>query len=187
MADISVKYMGLELGSPIIAASSGLTAQINRIKEFEEAGVGAVVVKSLFEEQISNEAEFLSTQSQLYPESADYLHYYLRQNSIARYLELVTNIKAAVKIPVIASINCYSGGEWTSFAKEIEGVGADGLELNIYSLPLNIHKSSDTIEQEYLDVVKEVSSLIKIPVAVKIASTFTNLPAFVNGLKAHGA
>lgn len=187
MSDISVKYMGLQLSSPIIAASSGLTAQVDRVKEFEAAGVGAIVVKSLFEEQISNEAEFLTTQSQLYPESADYLHYYLRQNSIDRYLELITNLKAAVKVPVIASINCYSGGEWTSFAKEIEGVGADGLELNIYSLPLNIHKSSDTIEEEYLDVVSQVSKLLKIPVSVKIASTFSNLPGFVNGLKAHGA
>jgi dihydroorotate dehydrogenase (fumarate) len=90
-------------------------------------------------------------------------------------------------VPVIASINCYSGGEWTSFAKEIEKAGADGLELNIYSLPLDIYKSSNDIETEYLNVVEKVSKQLKIPVAVKIASTFTNLPGFVNALKAHGA
>jgi dihydroorotate dehydrogenase (fumarate) len=187
MTDISVNYMGLKLCSPVMAASSGLTAQLDRVAEFEKAGVGAIVVKSLFEEQIVNEAEFLQSQSHDYPESADYLHHYLRQNSIDRYLELVTAVKRKVSVPVIASINCYSAGEWTQFAKEIEGAGADGLELNIYSLPLNVYKKSDEIEREYLNVVEKVSRQIKIPVAVKIASTFTNLPGFVNGLKAHGA
>ncbi len=187
MSDISVNYMGLKLSSPILAASSGLTAQLDRVSEFEKAGVGAIVVKSLFEEQIVNEADFLRSQSHDYPESADYLHHYLRQNSIDRYLKLVSDVKSTVSVPVIASINCYSTGEWTSFAKEIESAGADGLELNIYSLPLNVHTKSDEIEKEYLQVVSKVSSLLKIPVAVKIASNFTNLPGFVNGLKAHGA
>lgn len=187
MSNLSVNYMGLFLKSPIIAASSGLTAQLDKVVAFEEAGVGAIVVKSLFEEQIVNEAEFLSTQSQNYPESADYLHHYLRQHSIDRYLKLIQDIKSAVKVPVIASINCYSTGEWTLFAKKIEEAGADGLELNIYSLPLNILKSSNDIEKEYLDVVGKVSRTIKIPVAVKIANNFTNIPGFVNGLKAYGA
>lgn len=187
MTDISVNYMGLKLRSPIIAASSGLTAQLNRVAEFDKAGVGAIVVKSLFEEQIVNEAQFLNDQSHDYPESADYLHHYLRQNSIDRYLKLISDVKETVSVPVIASINCYSGGEWTSFAKKIESAGADGLELNIYSLPLDIYNSSTDIERGYLNVVEQVSKQIKIPVAVKIASTFTNLPGFVNGLKAHGA
>ncbi len=187
MSNISVNYMGLNLTSPILAASSGLTAQLDRVAEFERAGVGAIVVKSLFEEQIVNEAEFLNSQSHDYPESADYLHHYLRQNSIEKYLKLVSDVKKSVSVPVIASINCYSAGEWTAFAKEIESAGADGLELNIYSLPLNIHKKSEEIEREYLNVVSQVSRLIKIPVAVKIASNFTNLPGFVNSLKAHGA
>jgi len=187
MSDISVNYMGLKLSSPIMAASSGLTAQLDRVAEFEKAGVGAIVVKSLFEEQIVNEAEFLNSQSHDYPESADYLHHYMRQNSIDRYLKLVSDVKKTVSVPVIASINCYSGGEWTSFAKDIESAGADGLELNIYSLPLDIYSSSTDVERGYLDVVNQVSKQIQIPVAVKIASTFTNLPGFVNGLKAHGA
>jgi dihydroorotate dehydrogenase (fumarate) len=187
MSNISVNYMGLNLASPIMAASSGLTAQLDRVAEFEKAGVGAIVVKSLFEEQIVNEAEFLHAQSHDYPESADYLHHYLRQNSIDRYLKLVSDVKNSVSVPVIASINCYSAGEWTAFAKEIESAGADGLELNIYSLPLNIHKKSEDVEREYLNVVSQVSKLIKIPIAVKIASNFTNLPGFVNSLKAHGA
>lgn len=179
--------MGLMLKSPIIAASSGLTAQPERIVEFEKAGVGAIVVKSLFEEQIVNEAEFLSKQSHDYPESSDYLHHYIRQNSIDRYLKLIADIKASVSVPVIASINCYSPGEWSSFAKEIQGAGADGLELNIYSLPLNINKKSEEIEKEYFSVVESVSKIVSIPVSVKIGSTFTNLPAFVSGLKGRGA
>ncbi len=187
MSNLSVNYMGLSLSSPILAASSGLTAQLERVAEFEKAGVGGIVVKSLFEEQIVNEAEFLNTQSHDYPESADYLHHYIRQNSIDRYLRLVEDVKKTVRIPVIASINCYSTGEWTTFAKEIESAGADGLELNIYSLPLNVNKKSDEIEREYLNVVSQVSRQIKIPVAVKIASNFTSLPGFVNSLKAHGA
>jgi dihydroorotate dehydrogenase (fumarate) len=187
MSNLSVNYLGLALKSPILAASSGLTAQLDRVAEFERAGVGAIVVKSLFEEQIVNEAEFLNSQSHDYPESADYLHHYLRQNSIDRYLKLIEDVKSTVSVPVIASINCFSMGEWTSFAKEIESAGADGLELNIYSLPLSVHKRSDDIEKEYFNVVSKVSKSIKIPVAVKIGSNFTNLPAFVSNLKAHGA
>jgi dihydroorotate dehydrogenase (fumarate) len=187
MNNLSVNYMGIPLSSPLIAASSGLTSQIDKVIAFANEGVGAIVVKSLFEEQIVNEAEFLSTQSHDYPESADYLHHYLRQNNIAQYLKLIKDVKSAVSIPVFASINCYSIGEWTAFAKEIESAGADGLELNIYSLPMNVAKSSNEIEKEYLDVVASVTKMLKIPVAVKIANTFTNLPGFVNGLKAHGA
>jgi dihydroorotate dehydrogenase (fumarate) len=187
MSDISVKYMGLDLRSPILAASSGLTTQLDKIIEFEKAGVGAIVVKSLFEEQISNEALFLDSQSHDYPESADYLHHYLRSNSLERYLSLIREIKSKVTVPVIASINCFSSGEWVSFASEVQSAGADALELNIYSMPLDIYKSSLDIENSYLKVVKDVSRSISIPVAVKIASTFTNLPAFVNSLKANGA
>ncbi len=187
MSNLSVNYMGLMLKSPIIAASSGLTTQLDKVAAFEKAGVGAIVVKSLFEEQIVSEAEFLNTQSHDYPESADYLHYYLRNNSLVKYLELIKSIKETVSVPVIASINCYSMGEWVSFAKEIEGAGADGLELNIYSLPLYVLKKSDDIEKGYLEVVEKVAKSLKIPVAVKIASNYTNLPGFVEGLKARGA
>ncbi|OFY39477.1 MAG: diguanylate cyclase [Bacteroidetes bacterium GWF2_40_14] len=187
MNNLSVNYMGLSLSSPLIAASSGLTSQIDKVVAFAKAGVGAIVVKSLFEEQIINEAEFISSRSADYPESADYLYHYLRSSSISKYLDLIKEIKAAVQVPVIASINCYSPGEWIAFAKEIENAGADGLELNFYSLPLNILKNSNDIEKQYLEVVGKVSKSLKIPVSVKIASTFTNIPGFVNGLKAYGA
>ncbi len=184
---LSVNYMGLKLNNPVMAASSGLTTQKDKVLSFARAGVGAIVLKSLFEEQISNEALFLEEQSMNYPESSDYLHFYLKQNSLDKYLQLVNDTKALVNVPVIASINCYSLGEWTDFAKKIEAAGADGLELNLYTLPLDIHKKSEEIESQYLNVVKRVSSSVKIPVAVKIANNFTNLPGFTENLKAYGA
>jgi dihydroorotate dehydrogenase (fumarate) len=187
MTNISVNYMGLTLNSPVIAASSGLTTQLDKIESFEKAGVGAIVVKSLFEEQIVDEADFLNSRSSDYPESADYLHHYMRQYSIEKYLNLLREIKAKVSIPVIASINCYSKGEWVSYAREIEKTGVNAIELNIYSLPLNIHKSSTDVEKDYLDVIGTVTKMLKIPVAVKIAGYVTNLPGFVNNLKAYGA
>ncbi|NCB99022.1 MAG: diguanylate cyclase, partial [Bacteroidia bacterium] len=187
MTNISVNYMGLTLNSPVIAASSGLTTQLDKIESFEKAGVGAIVVKSLFEEQIVDEADFLNSRSSDYPESADYLHHYMRQYSIEKYLNLLREIKAKVTVPVIASINCYSKGEWVSYAREIEKTGVNAIELNIYSLPLNIHKSSSDVEKDYLDVIGTVTKMLKIPVAVKIAGYVTNLPGFVNNLKAYGA
>ena len=187
MVNTSTEYMGLKLKSPFIAASSGLTVQEDVVVALEANGIGAIVLKSLFEEQINNEALFLSTQCEEYPESMDYLNHYIRQNSVDKYITNIKRIKSLINIPVIASINCFSKGEWTSYAKEIEAAGADGLELNFYSLPLSIEKSSNEIEQDYFNIVKSVSESINIPVAVKIASTFTNIPAFVNGLKAYGA
>jgi dihydroorotate dehydrogenase (fumarate) len=179
--------MGLQLRSPILAASSGLTSQLDKVEAFDKAGVGAIVVKSLFEEQIVNEAEFLADQSHDYPESADYLHHYIRHNSIAKYLKLVKDVKDTVSVPVIASINCYSMGEWVEFAKEIQDAGADGLELNIFSMPLSVSKRANQIEDDYLEVVASVAKMLTIPVAVKIANNYTNLPGFVNGLKSRGA
>lgn len=179
--------MGLRLQSPFIVASSGLTTQPDKVVSFARAGAGAIVVKSLFEEQITNEAEFLNSYPFESAESSEYLHFYTRQNALDRYLSLITDLKGKVNIPVIASINCYSKGEWTGFAREIEKAGADGLELNIYSLPLNIAAKSEDIEKEYLQAVHLVTSTVKIPVAVKIGDTFTNIPGFVSALKAHGA
>jgi len=187
MANISTKYMGLKLKSPVIAASSGLTSKIDKIEELEKVGVGAVVLKSLFEEQIVNNAEYLDSLSTDFPESANYIHYYVRENSIENHLSLLKEAKKRISIPVIASINCYSRGEWLDYAKEVAAAGADALELNIYSMPLNIRENSADIEQGYLKIVGEVTKSISIPVAVKISSDFTNLPGFTDRLKGYGA
>ena len=134
MIDLTTRYAGLTLKSPLIVSSSGLTSSVDRIRKMAAAGAGAVVLKSLFEEQILHEIGSMETQSG-YPEAGDYLRTYARENSVESYLALIREAKAAVDIPVIASINCVSASEWTDFAAKIEQAGADALELNIYSFP----------------------------------------------------
>jgi Dihydroorotate dehydrogenase len=185
--DISTTYMGLKLNSPFIAASSGFTAKVSNIVELEKAGAGAIVLKSLFEEQIDGESNFLDAINADHPENSDYLQYYVREGALSNYLKLVKEAKAAVKIPIIASINCYNSGSWVSFAKDIENAGADAIEINIYSLPLNLNDTSKNIEEEYFNVISKIKATVKIPVAVKIGENFTSLPKFVDSLKGYGA
>src|SRR5690554_3557864 len=127
MINLSTNYAGLRLHNPLIAASSGLTNSLNKIKELEKAGVGAVVLKSLFEEQIDSHTEKLSMTSD-YPEASDYINAYVQMNHVEKYLDLIRNAKASCNIPIIASINCYREAQWIEFAKSIEEAGADALE-----------------------------------------------------------
>lgn len=176
--NISTKYMGLELKNPIIVASSGLTNNIDNILEFEKAGAAAVVLKSLFEEQI-----ILSYQKKIddlklenrYPEAEEYLSRHTMEHDVEDYLILIRNAKKAVSIPVIASLNCVSSSEWTSFAKEIESAGADGLELNIFILPTDPNLMSMQIEEMYLDIINNVVKKTTIPVSIKISTYFSGL------------
>ena len=146
MATTDVKYLGLDLKSPIIVSSCSLTADVDKVKEMESCGAGAVVMKSLFEEQIRGEVEFMASAGHSYPEMDDYLHAYIRSNSIAQYTGKVRALKDAVSIPVIASINCYSPGEWVEYARQIEAAGADALEINLYDLALDPRTSPAAIE-----------------------------------------
>lgn len=187
MANITTTYLGLSLKSPFIAASSGLTIDVEKVKKLAESGIGAIIVKSLFEEQIGNESQHLVEQSQEHSEANDYIHHFVRQNTMGKYCETLKEIKQAVDIPVIASINCYSEGEWIEFAKEIASTGIDALEINIYSIPLSIHKTAEEIEGGYINILKKIISSISIPVAVKIGYGFTNIPAFVDKIKSVGA
>lgn len=191
MAILKTKYMGLELDSPIIAASCGLTADVAKMEQMQQAGAGAVVLKSIFEEQIDEESTHLFREGYGvgggYAEAEDYIKAYVRSNTLQRYVELVRDAKRRLSIPVIASVNCFSGGEWVSFAKQLEEAGADALELNVFILPVNAFASSQEIENIYFDIVKSVKRSANIPVAVKISHYFTNLPAFVGKVKAQGA
>ncbi len=187
MSDLSVKYLGLSLKSPIIAASCGMTSNFENVSKMENSGVGAIVVKSLFEEQISNEVNFVSSLGDSYPEMNDYLNGYIRQNSIKNYLDSLRKIRFAVSVPVIASINCYNIGEWISYAKEIENVGVDALEINLFDLPTTTNNTGADLEKSYIEVVRQVINSVKIPVAVKISSHFTNIPSFADSLVAQGA
>ena len=179
MADLKTKYMGLELRSPIIAGSCGLTSDVEKMVEMEKAGVGAVVLKSIFEEQINEEISGVFKagygMGDAYPEAEDYIKAYIRSNTIQKYVELVRNAKSRLTIPVIASVNCFSGGEWVSFARQLEEAGADALELNVFILPVNEFKESAEVENVYFDIVKSIKSQVKIPVAVKISHYFTCL------------
>ena len=191
MASLKTKYMGLELRSPIIAGSCGLTSDVNKMVEMEKAGVGAVVLKSIFEEQINEETSGVFKagygMSDAYPEAEDYIKTYIRSNTIQKYVDLVRDAKSRLTIPVIASVNCFSGGEWVTFARQLEEAGADALELKVFILPVNQFKESVEVENVYFDIVKSIKGQIKIPVAVKISHYFTNLSAFVDKIKAYGA
>lgn len=173
MVNINVKYLGLELSSPIIASSSGLTSKIESIKELEKNGVGAIILKSIFEEQIMSEITHNEQYSD-YPDSADFINTYIKDNNINNYLDLIRSAKKECNIPIIASICCVNNGDWKNFAKEIEGAGADAIELNIYYLPISGAEKSNEIEQKYLQTAANVAESVNIPVSVKIGSHFTN-------------
>jgi dihydroorotate dehydrogenase (fumarate) len=189
MINLETKYMGLKLKNPIIVASSGLTNSIEKIKDLENAGAGAIVLKSIFEEQINNEVSDLINRDpqNLYPEAEDYIWNYTRNNSITRHLNLLSEAKKETEIPIIASINCMSASEWTVFAKDFENAGADALELNLFFVPTARLRSSEEIEQLYLKIVSEVKKQVKIPVSVKIGYYYTNLVSMADRLVAHGA
>lgn len=173
MTDISVKTMGLELKNPIIVGSCGYTDSVENIKKLEEAGAGAVVLKSLFEEQIMNEiSDTVGDLNNIYshPEMSDYVSYFEEKNAIEKYLKLIKDAKEAVSIPVIASINCGSFDKWIRFSEDIEKAGADALEVNLYMLPSDPkeyeHKYLDTA----MDIINGLKKHISIPFSIKLGN-----------------
>jgi len=172
--------------SPIIVSSSGLTSSVDRIKKLAAAGAGAVVLKSLFEEQINFEIENAS-EGHDYPEAMDYIRTYARDNSLEEYLSIIREAKEAVDIPVIASINCISASEWTDFAGKIEDAGADALELNIYFLPIQKDKNPREYEKAYLNLVSEVKKKTALPLVIKLGNGFSNITWMVDQLYQRGA
>lgn len=185
MVNLETTFAGIPLKNPLIAASSGLTNSIKKIKEIEEAGIGAIVLKSLFEEQIENHSEKLEQISD-YPEAADYINAYIEMNHVEKYLDLIRSAKASCSVPIIASINCYKLSRWTDFAKSIQEAGADALELNVFVLDPS--EFGDTyLENAYVNIVRELKKNLRIPVVIKMSKTISNLPGLVSKLKALGA
>ena len=179
MADLSTKYMGLDLKNPIIVGSSGLTDSVEKIVKCAEAGAGAVVLKSIFEEQILAEVDALADVSEIsywHSEAADYINEYGREYAVGAYTKLMREAKEAVSIPVIASINCATAGAWTEFARRAEDVGVDAIELNVYVTPSDKRRNARDNEQVYLDVVEDVKKKTSLPVALKIGRHFSSLP-----------
>ena len=148
MIDIKTQYAGLTLRNPIIVGSSGLTNKAERNRDFEKAGAGAIVLKSLFEEQIEMQSEALMQDSD-YPEAADYIRGYVKANQVNDYLELIKKSKELCTIPIIASINCYKADAWIDFARQIELAGADALELNVFFMETELTEDFESIRDTY--------------------------------------
>ncbi len=187
--DISTQFAGLELKSPIIVGSSGLTGSTKHFKEMEQNGAGAIVLKSIFEEEIVFEYNNIMDEAQKYGydnENLDYFDLKIKQDNINKYVELIKSAKKAVSIPIIASINCVSTHEWTYFTKKIEQAGADALELNIFLLPSDTEKSPQEIENSYFKIIEEVKKEVKIPLIIKMSSFFTNLGAMIKNVSGSG-
>ncbi len=185
MTNLNVTYLGLNLKNPIIAGSSGLTNSLQNLKAIEEAGAGAVILKSIFEEEIY--LEFASEFRKLGPmdnnlEFLDYYDYQIKKDNLKNYLNLIEEAKKELQIPVIASINCISANEWAFFAKKVEDAGADAIELNVFILPTNLSQTGEENESMYFDIISRVCSKISIPVSIKISPYFSNLGAVIRDL-----
>lgn len=181
--DLSVNYMGLKLKNPIIVGSSGLTNSVEKIRDLERHGAGAIVLKSLFEEQLAMEQEKANDQNEYdYPEAMDYMKAYAEEYTYADFIQLIRSAKVAVDIPVIASVNCVSMGKWTNFAKKIEDAGADALELNISLLPSDMYKTSAQNEKTYFDIIEAVRKQVNIPIALKMSHYSAGLAHLISQL-----
>lgn len=181
--DLTVEYLGHKLKSPIIVGSCGLTSSVSKIKAFEKAGAGAVVLKSLFEEQIEQENWVAQGSNQTeYPDAVDYIEAYSNEKSFDKYLDLIRDAKKEVNIPIIASINCISEGNWINYAKKIEEAGADALELNIAILPTDFEASGKDNEKLYFKISKKVKKSISIPLSLKMSSYSAGLANLVSKL-----
>ncbi len=190
MANLKTKYLGLELANPLILGSSGLSKSVDGVKRAAEAGAGAVVLKSLFEEEIRLDIRGTTDAFAGYPhpEAAGYLDADLAAHYGAEtYLRLVEDASKAVDVPVIASVNCVTGTTWTTFAAQLEASGAAAIELNVYALPMDAGQTSEQVESVYLEAVGAVRKQVKIPVALKMVPYLTNLPRLALAAQQSGA
>jgi dihydroorotate dehydrogenase (fumarate) len=190
--DLSTNYLGLKLRTPLVPSASPLSEELGSIKAMEDAGASAVVLHSLFEEQLRQDSAELDHHLEHGTYSfAEALTYFPEPESFRlgpeEYLEHIAKAKKAVRIPIIASLNGSSAGGWTACAKAVQQAGADALELNIYYIPTDMNLSSAQIEQNYLDILKAVKSVITIPVAVKLSPFFTNFANMARQLDQAGA
>jgi dihydroorotate dehydrogenase (fumarate) len=190
--DLSTTYMNLELKNPLVPSASPLTSRLDHIRELEDAGAGAVVLHSLFEEQIRHDSTGLEFYLQYGTERfAESLTYFPHPKEFRfgpeEYLDLVSKARDAVDIPVIGSLNGISTGGWISYAKKIEDAGADGLELNVYYIPTDPRLTAEEVEEVYLSVLREVKATVSIPVAMKLSPYFSSMANMAQRLAAAGA
>ncbi len=181
--DLSTNYMGIQLTNPFIVSASTMTGDIDSVIECWQAGAGAIVLKSLFEEEIATEANKLSKNADDYSgysEAYDYLQGYGKALGPQGYLELVKEAKRKTDIPILASLNCVSNNSWGEYAQKLEASGADGIELNIAIMPHSIKQDGTDIIDDYLRIVREVKDKVGIPVAVKVGPYFTSFGNFAD-------
>ncbi len=192
MVDLSTTYLNLPLRSPVIASASPLWESLDNIKRAEDAGLGAVVLFSLFEEQIRQEREallhYLDYGTESFAEAITYFpepeEYHAKPDE---YLELIRKAKESVSIPIIASINGATLGGWTTFARQMEQAGADAIELNIYNIPTELHKPGTEVEASELDIVRSVKNSLSVPVAVKLSPYYSNFAHMAQQMAEVGA
>ena len=191
-ADLRSRYLGLALRNPIVAAASPLTGSLDGLQRLQDAGVAAVVLPSLFEEQIEHEQmathNLMLSGAELSPEARGFFPEMQNYNTgPEHYLKLIAQAKHSLSVPVIASLNGYTPGGWTQIAKQFEQAGADAIELNVYFLATDPNDNSAAVEQRYLDLVGAVSSMVSIPVAVKVSPYFSAMANMAARLAAAGA
>jgi dihydroorotate dehydrogenase (fumarate) len=192
MVDLSTTYLGLQLKNPLVASASPLSKKVDRVRKLEDAGVSAVVMYSLFEEQITHESlaldYFLSRGTESFAEAITYFpemdHYNVGPES---YLELIQKLKTSVDIPIIASLNGVSTGGWIDYARRMEEAGADAIELNIYYVSTDPKVTSQELEQAHVDLVADIRKQVNVPLAVKLSPFFSTLPNLATHLAKAGA
>jgi dihydroorotate dehydrogenase (fumarate) len=192
MTDLKTKYLGLELKNPLVASASTLSKKFDNIKKMEDAGLSAVVLYSLFEEEIQHESlelnYFLNRGTESFPEALTYFPEVDNFNlSSEKYLDIIRKAKESVEIPIIGSLNGVSNSGWVKHAKLIEEAGADALELNLYFVATDLDINAAEMEKSYLEVVRAIRKEIHIPLAVKLSPFFSSLPNFVKQVEEAGA
>ena len=189
MPDLSTSYMGLKLKNPLVVSSSSMTQSLNGVKKCAEHGAAAVVLKSLFEEQIEVEvdAEERDADVSIHPEAQQYIRQMGMRLGPNSYLDLIREAKNSVDIPVIASVNCVDVKWWAQYAKQIQAAGANALELNISIMPRSTNETAESVERQFLSIVRTVREQVEIPLAVKIGPYFSSLPKFAVELQKAGA
>jgi dihydroorotate dehydrogenase (fumarate) len=190
--DLSTTYLGLQLKNPLVASGGPLTGSIETLRQLDDSGIAAVVLPSLFEEQIEHDELEISRMVEFQTESyAESLSYFPEVRDFGKgsreYLDLVEEAKRSVSVPVIASLNGQSLGGWTRYARMLEDAGADALELNVYFVPTDCSMEGGEVERRYVDLVAEVVRSVKIPLAVKVGSQFSSIPNMAFRLMSAGA
>lgn len=177
MIDLSVKYMGFKLCSPLILGSCGLTKQLDKLQQAEEAGFGAVTLKSIFEEEIKHEVNTVIDEdaASMYRSAYDYIAQYQEMASSDKYLDLISKATSKLSIPVIASVNCASPSGWVKYAKMIQDAGAKALEINYFILPTNFNTDAEAYYNSYLELIDNLRKNISIPFGLKISTYFTDM------------